>query len=419
MSREAGEFRSENVHDDDLLRLAARYGTPCYVYFAELIEARLAALAAAFGPCVGVSYAVKCNPNPGLLGWLAGRVDGLDISSVGEMRLACRAGWSPAAMSFTGPGKRAAEIAEAIEAGVGELVLESVDEALTADRVARALGRRQRVLVRLAPSEVPKGFGDRMAGRPCAFGIDVETMHEEIPAILALGGLEVVGLHIYSGTQCLVPAAICANWRLFMAIFREVAERHDLAPQKLVFGSGLGIPHFDSDVPLDLGDVADGIRHEFAAFAAEPRFRGARLLLETGRYVVGEAGYFVTRVIRTKQSRGTGFAICDGGMNQHLAASGNFGMVVRRNYRMHRVGGGIPDRPVTVVGPLCTPIDRLGVDVLMPPLAPGDLVAVHASGAYGLTASPVGFISHDPAREILVDRDAARDVSRPPGDLAG
>lgn len=405
------------IVDECLQRAAVSFGTPAYVYFTTSIEAQIARLRAAFGTRFSLSYAAKSNPNPALLDWLKNHVELLDVSSIGELRLALRAGWDASRASFTGPGKRDFELHEAMESGIGELVLESVREAVAADRIARSLGRVQEVMIRVAPARVPKGFGDQMAGRPSPFGIDLELVHAELPEILALQNLRVVGLHIYSGTQCLKPDAISENYRIFLGIFREICDRHGLAPDKLVFGSGLGIPYHDGDTALELGATARGIVDELDALKREPRFADTCLVLELGRYLVGEAGYFVTRVISIKESRGARIGICDGGMHHHLPASGHFGMVIHRNYSMHKVGGGEPTEKIDLVGPLCTSIDRLASGVMLPRIDEGDLIAVHNSGAYGLTASPVHFISHAPPHEILVCPGGMRDVSRVLGDL--
>lgn len=407
------------IHKDDaiLMKAAKEFGTPSYVYLLDRIEERIAEIDAAFGSRFALSYAVKSNPNPQLLRWLHTRIDTLDISSIGEMRLGVQAGWEPKRMSFTGPGKRDAELVEAIEAGLGELVVESVDEAIRADRFAAAAGVKQDILIRIGPNQVPKGFGDQMAGRPSAFGIDYETMHEEVSQILALEHLRVTGLHIYSGTQCLVPSAICENYREFLRIFSELSDRYDLKPEKLIFGSGLGIPYFENDEPLDLVATAGGIVDELDVFRKASRYTGTKLVLEIGRYMVGEAGYYLTSVTRVKDSRGTRIGICDGGMNNHLPASGNFGMVIHRNYRMHKVGGGVAEEKVNLAGPLCTPLDRIGVGVHLPRVSAGDVIAVHSSGAYGLTASPIHFISHDLPREFLIEGDQIRDVTRSLGDF--
>lgn len=398
--------------DSILAGAVERFGTPAYIYLTDAIEARLTELRASLGAWFDVSYAMKCNPNPALLAWLAPRVDLIDVSSGGEFALACAAGWQAQRASFTGPAKRDDELRAVIAGGLGELVIESPREARAADRIAAELGVVQPVLIRLAPDRVPKGFGDHMAGRPSPFGIDIEDAPVALPQILALPNLHVIGLHIYSGTQCLRPDAIAENWRIYMQIFRETCATHDLMPQKLVFGAGLGIPYHPGDTALSLPQIAADIGPDLTAFRNEPRFSRTKLVLELGRFLVGEAGYFVTRVISTKSSRGSRLAICDGGMNAHLAASGNFGMVLRRNYVIHKIGGGDEVEKVDISGPLCTSIDKIGGAVLLPPLAEGDLIAIHTSGAYGPTASPLHFISHPTPREILVEGAQARDVTR-------
>ncbi len=398
------------VIDGVLAQVARTTGTPCYVYFLSAIENRIAALRDAFAGRFALSFAVKSNPNPALLGWLAPRVAFLDVSSIGEMHAGIRAGWDPSRISFTGPAKRDDDLREAMALGVGQIILESVREAAAADRIAAATGQIQRVMIRIAPDHVPRGFGDQLAGRPSPFGIDWEDAATELPLILAMPSLRVVGLHIYSGTQCLKAEAVAANYRIFLTIFRTICTDHDLYPEKLVFGSGLGIPYHPGDQPLDLAALADDIAGDLAEFAREPRFRDTGLVLELGRYLVGEAGYFLTQLVSVKTSRGTRIGICDGGMNNHLPASGHFGMVIRRNYTMHKVGAATGDGPVhaiDLVGPLCTSIDRLAVAVHLPHLDVGDVVAVHGSGAYGPTASPVNFISHPHPHEILIGVDGA------------
>ncbi|MTH79818.1 type III PLP-dependent enzyme [Paracoccus aestuariivivens] len=403
-----------------LTEAATRFGTPSYVYFTDVIEARLAALRAAFAPWFAVSFAVKSNPNPALLGWMRDRLDYLDISSGGEFALSQQAGWEHARISFTGPAKREDELRPAIAAGLGELVIESLREARLANEIAAELGCVQPVLIRIAPDRVPKGFGDQMAGRPSPFGIDVEDAGDALPRIAAMPNLRIIGLHIYSGTQCLKPQAISENWRIFIATFGAICDDLDLSPEKLVFGSGLGIPYHPGETPLDLAEITDEIGPELDAFRAIPRFAKTRFVLELGRYLVAPAGYFVTRVVSVKQSRGTRIAICDGGLNANLAASGNFGMVIRRNYVMHRVAivdaVDPPHEKHDISGPLCTSIDKLGSGVSLPQLEEGDLLAVHAAGAYGPTASPIHFISHPLPVEVLVTGGQLQDISQFRGD---
>lgn len=400
--------------DGHLTAAAERFGTPAYVYFTDVIDARLADLRRAFDGAFAISYAVKSNPNPALLGWMRERLDYLDVSSGGEFALSVAAGWAPERISFTGPAKRTPELRAAIAAGLGELVLESLREAVLANAIAAELGVVQPVLIRIAPDLVPKGFGDQMAGRPSPFGIDIEDAAEILPQIAALPHLRIIGLHIFSGTQSLRPAAICDNWRIFIAIFSRLCDQLEIMPEKLIFGSGLGIPHHPGEIALDLDQIAADIGPDIADLRAMPRFANTRLVLEMGRYLVGPAGYFVTRVVSVKASRGSHIAICDGGLNANLAASGNFGMVLRRNYLMHRIGpdDDRPEMKQDVTGPLCTSIDKLGGAVLLPRLDEGDLVTVYPGGAYGPTASPLYFISHPMPAEILITGGQMQDATR-------
>jgi len=407
--------------DRTLERVCELFGTPAYVYFLDTIYRRVEEIERAFGGRFAVSYAVKCNPNPELLRRLESRVAMLDVSSIGEFGLGLRGGWDASRISFTGPGKRDFELREAIQHRVGELVVESLREARIANQIALGLGTRQPILVRIAPSEVPKGFGDHMAGRPVAFGIDVEVIDHAMREIGTMQGLFVEGLHIYSGTQCLKNEALAENYGIFIEIFRSVCERHGIVPKKLVFGSGIGIPYHDNESEIDLDMLARLVNPRLDELKETPRFRHAQCVLETGRFLVGEAGIFLTQVISKKESRGVTICICDGGMNNHLPASGHFGMVIQRNYRMHKLGDG--DRqasasPFHLVGPLCTSIDRLGNNVMFHGLEEGDVIAIESSGAYGLTASPLYFISHPLPAEVLVDRNQLVDISRTPSDLA-
>ena len=393
-----------------LLALVPRTGTPAYVYFADEIRARARALAAAFGGALTISYAVKANPAAGVLRTLRGFADGLDVSSGGEIDRALAAGWPAAAIGFTGPGKRDAELRRAVEAGVGEVVLESLDEARALDACARAAGTVQRVLLRIAPDRVPPGFGDTMSGKPVAFGIDEEDVPRVVPEVLALRGLALVGFHAYSGTQCLRAEAIAENWSIHARVFAAAAARAGIEPERLVLGSGLGIPYHDGQHGLDLGEVARAAAPVIDRLRAD--FPRARLVLETGRFLVGEAGVYLTRVLRTKDSRGTRIGICDGGLHHHLAACGLFGMVIKRNYRLANLSAppGPDAGPFQLSGPLCTSIDVLARGVALPRLAAGDVIAIEASGAYGASASPQGFLSHPPVREWLVDGAALHDA---------
>ena len=400
--------RDTGDRDTVLRRIAETHGTPFFAYSVPDVRARVRALREAFGRLVSISYAVKSNPAPGLLRSMVPEVDVLDVSSGGELEAALACGAKR--VGFTGPGKREAELRAAVLADEDVVVvLESVDEAELLASLAREAGTTQRVLVRIAPTRVPPGFGDSMAGKPVAFGIDEEDLAPALSAIEQMEGLALVGYHAYSGTQCLRPAAIVENWGIFAELFRRAAGIVGRAPKELVFGSGLGIPYHEDQKPLDLAEIAPGAIPLFEGLKSE--YPSVELALETGRYLVGEAGVLVTRVLRTKDSRGTRIGICDAGMNCHLAAAGMFGMAIRRNYRMKNLScEGAPQGAYQLSGPLCTSLDVLARGVPLSRLEKGDLVVIETSGAYGPSASPTRFISHDAPAEWLVDGDRLVDA---------
>ncbi|MCE7032666.1 pyridoxal-dependent decarboxylase, exosortase A system-associated [Lysobacter sp. GX 14042] len=378
--------------------VAAVGGTPCYLYDRGRISARVAGLRAMLPRRVLLHYAMKANPMPALVGHMAGLVDGIDVASAGELRVALDAGMAAADISFAGPGKSDAELEQAQAAGI--LVnIESFREIGPLARASEADGRPARVAVRVnLPFEL-KASGMKMSGGARQFGIDAEQVPEALRAISA-AGLRFEGFHMFAGSQNLRHAAIVeAQQRSY-----ELAlQWQDLLPaplRSLNLGGGFGIPYAPGDLPLEPGPVADNL----AALAARMRgdFPDAHMVVELGRYLVGEAGLYVCRVVDRKHSRGQVFLVVDGGMHHHLAASGNFGQVIRRNYPLMVNGRPGAREPASVVGPLCTPLDLLGDRMELGVAAEGDLVAVFQSGAYGRSASPRGFLSHPEVREALV-----------------
>jgi diaminopimelate decarboxylase len=389
------------------LRAVVRdFGTPCYVYFMDQVRDRVARVRAAFGSRFRISYAVKCNPNGTLLRRLQSVVDILDVSSAGEARRAVLAGWDPINVSFTGPAKTAVELQTSVDMGIGEVILESIDEAALLNRLAEQSGKRQRVLVRIGPQRVPRGFGLHMSGKPSQFGIDEEEVDHAVQAIESFAHLDLCGFHIYSGTQCLNAEAVAENYGIFIDVFKRVCRTRNVSPHRLIFGSGIGIPYFDTDTPVDLTAIAERTNPVIDAFKQDPLFSGAELVLEMGRYLVGEAGVYLTRVVRMKRSRGVVIGICDGGMHHHLAAAGHLGTLIQRNYGMLKITEDDPATPeevYTLVGSLCTTLDTLGRQVKFNGLEAGDVIGILCSGAYGVSASPIHFISHPPPKEIILE----------------
>ncbi len=395
-----------------LSRAAGHVGTPAYVYDMDAIDARFNELKRLFGRHFGVSYAVKANPNVALMQRIRRHVATFDVSSWREAERALAAGMAAPGITFSGPVKRPAELANAIDAGIGELVLESLAEAEAAGALAAARHRRQPVLIRINPATATSHFGVNMAGKASQFGIDEEVLDAAIARVQALAHLDLVGFHIYSGTNSLNAAAIVANFALFIRLFRHAAAVAAIRPRKLVFGSGFGVPYAEGETSLDVEAVAAGVMPLLDDLKADPAFAEAECVLEMGRWLVGPAGWLLTGVVTAKTSRGVEIRGCDAGFNNHLAACGMMGTVIRRNWNFTNISNeSAAIATYTLVGPLCTTIDILATSIALPEVRVGDVLAIASSGAYGLTASPTRFISHPEPAEVLLDGEAVIDVT--------
>ncbi len=390
-----------------LTQLAARVGrTPFFAYDRGLLRARVAELRAALpGGKDGIKlhYAMKANPMPALVGLMAGLVDGIDVASAGELKVALDAGADPAEVSFAGPGKRDPELHQAVASGV--LVnVESMRELPVLAAAARELGVLARVAVRVNPDFELKGSGMKMGGGPKQFGVDVEVVPEMLAAIAREGPdcLAFEGFHLFSGSQNLRAESICEAQRKGYELALRLATEAKLTVRFLNLGGGFGIPYFPGDTRLDLTPIGENLallqqraRHEMPQ---------ASFVIELGRYFVGEAGVYVTRIVDRKVSRGQVFLVADGGLHHHLAASGNFGQVVRKNYPVaigNRMGSASTES-ASLVGPLCTPLDILADRMELPVAEVGDLAVVFQSGAYGASSSPQNFLGHPNCVEVLL-----------------
>lgn len=384
-----------------LRQLCARVGrTPFYAYDRGLLSARVAELRASLPSTVSLHYAMKANPMPALVGHMVSLVDGIDVASGGELKVALDAGASPRDISFAGPGKQSLELRQAVAAGI--LVnLESFREVFELAGIAQELGMPARVAVRVNPDFELKSSGMKMGGGPKQFGVDAEQVPDLLVEI-GRRGLSFEGFHLFAGSQNLKAAAIVeAQCKAYDLALRLAA--HAPAPVRtLNLGGGFGIPYFPGEQRLELGAIGDNLG--VLAQRAASDLPQAELVIELGRYLVGEAGIFVTRVIDRKVSRGQVFLVVDGGLNHHLSASGNFGQVIRKNYPVaigNRMESGETET-ASVVGPLCTPLDLLADRMELPRAQPGDLVVIFQSGAYGASASPQDFLGHPAVVEVLV-----------------
>ena len=392
------------IGDVPISDIVAQFQTPLFVYDQSVMDRKLVLLRHALPSSFHICYSVKANPNDAILDFFVTRGCGLEIASVGELTRALKAGCPPEHVLFAGPGKTKAELEFAVARNIGAIHVESLVEAERIDAICRRLAIRARVAVRVNPSVEGQGGAMRMGGKSAPFGIDEEKLDETLEYLLSQPTFEFRGIHLFTGTQILDHTVLLSQYRRGLDIARRVTTRTQTPLNTVDFGGGLGIRYFDSDLELDMAGLAEGLETMMTEVREDSSFSGTRFVVEPGRFLVGEAGVYVARVNDIKVSRGKKFLILDGGMNHHLAASGNLGQVLKKNFPITVVNK--LDRRererVDIVGPLCTPLDTLARDVDVPIANIGDLVGIFQSGAYALTASPVGFLSHPPPAEVLV-----------------
>lgn len=383
---------------DDLIAEAG--GTPLFAYDNNIVGTKIARFRAAMPDGVELHYAVKANHYADLLRFIARYVDGFDIASLGELKRLEEAEALGSPLSFAGPGKRDEELEAAIQAEV-VVNLESESEARRALAIAERLEIKPRLAVRINPPFALKGAGMKMGGLPSQFGVD----HDRAPALIReiiAGGADWQGLHIFAGSQALSAEALIEAHSATIALAAEVANGVGIAPPEVNLGGGFGIPYFAGEQELDIERVGTGLAKAFAK--APDILNTTRFAFELGRWLVGECGVYLTRIVDRKESRGQTFLVTDGGLHHMLAASGNFGQLLRRNYPVAVASrfGAPAEEDVSITGCLCTPLDLLADDVALPRAEVGDVIAIFCAGAYGLSASPQSFLSQPEAREMLV-----------------
>lgn len=388
--------------------LADQYQTPLFIYDRGIMDKKWSLLRDALPPAFSIYYSVKANPNQTILKHFLAKGAGLEVASAGEFCQALNAGCSPEKIVFAGPGKTEPELELVLGKGVGEIHLESMREAARVSAIAQRRGLEARVALRVNPSGEAEGGAMRMGGRPAAFGVDEESLDEVLDRLLSFKSLEFRGIHIFAGTQILDFQILTNQYRKGLEIARRVAARLKKPLHTLDFGGGLGTPYFPHEEPLDTIQLKASLDILFKTVHDDPLFAGTQFMVEPGRYLVGEAGVYVCRVNDLKVSRGKKFLILDGGMHHHLAASGNLGQTIKRNYPVAVLNklGEPADETYDLAGPLCTPLDVLARGAKLPRIDVGDLIGVFQSGAYGRSASPLGFLSHPAPPEVWVDNGA-------------
>lgn len=394
--------------------LAQKHGTPLFIYDRSVLDEKWNRLRNALPREFSICYSVKANPNRTMLRHFLAKGAGLEIASGGEFCQALSAGCPPAKILFAGPGKTEAELELVLEKGIGEIHAESQLEIERIGRICRARGVTARVAVRVNPGGDSEGGAMRMGGRAAPFGVDEENLDPVLDAIQSQSGIEFRGIHMFTGTQILEANVLLTQYRIGLDIALRIARRANKPIHTLDFGGGLGIPYFSHENELDANALRTGLEALIGEVRTEPLFAGTQFLVEPGRYLTGEAGVYVARINDIKVSRGKKFLIVDGGMHHHLAASGNLGQIIKRNYPVAVINklDRSAHETADIVGPLCTPLDVLARGVQLPEAAVGDLIGVFQSGAYARAASPLGFLSHATPPEVWVEDGKDRLIRR-------
>ena len=396
-----GEFAPSNV---PISRIAEDYGTPFYLYHGEMISERVRRVHEALG--TEVSYSVKANPSLGVCQLIASQQEaGAEVASSGELAVARASGFEPEDIVFAGPGKTDDELRRAVDEGIFAVNVESLGEIDRLAKTARAAGKTIGVGLRINPEAQLMGSGMRMGGTVGQFGMDQAELGEAVRKTLSHPELTLRGVHVYTATQVFEVEPLLEHCRNILEISLQAADLAGHPLEMVDFGGGFGVPYFEKTTEFDLGTFAAGFRELLAGYRPDPRLDGCRFLFELGRYLVADAGVYVTRAVEVKETRGKTFVVTDGGMNHHLTATGNMGQVFRKAYpllNLTRMGGVPGEEGIAVAGPCCTPLDMFGNNIPLAAPEVGDLIGVFYSGAYGYSASNLGFLSHPSPAEVLL-----------------
>ncbi len=389
------------IANTPLSQLSTRVGqTPFYVYIRDLVNQRMSELRQILPDGLKIHYAIKANPMPALLQHLATLIDGFDTASAREMKLALDTPINAKNISIAGPGKSSKELQQAIAAGI-TINIESINELFNIEKQCNIIGLQANIALRINPSFELKSAGVKMGGGSQPFGIDEEQIPLVLKTLLNMD-LKFSGFHVFSGSQNLKAESIIAAQNLTFQLIERISKNCPLEIKTLNIGGGFGIPYFPGDKPLDTQCIGDALAESIRRF--KQNHSQTDIIIELGRYLVGEAGLYVCQIIDKKISRGKTFLVVNGGLHHHLAATGNFGQVIRKNYPIAIGNNMISDKKerVSIVGPLCTPLDILADNIELPIANIGDFIVIFQSGAYGYTASPHQFLSQAECIEVLL-----------------
>jgi len=386
------------MNDIDLHRIAQKYGTPLYVYDGDKIVSQYQKLKSSLPEAFEIFYSMKANPLLGICQLFNNLNSCIEVASCGELYTALATGFSPDKIIFTSPGKSYAELEYAVEERIYSINIESVDEAHIINQIATQKNQRVDISIRINPDFNVAGSSIKMAGVPTQFGIDQILLSDAFDTILSLSNLNIVGIHIYTGTQVLSEQNILLTMDQIISFALELSEKYKFPLKFLDMGGGFGIPYFKGETDLSLEFLKEGFRQIWDKF--KEQLAQTRVVVESGRFLMAEAGSYLVKALYKKECKGSKYIVCDGGSNQH-ASSAFLGRHIRSNFPMHVLQKCELEEEVNVVGPLCTPTDIIGQKVMLPAVVPGDIIAIEKSGAYGFTQSPGAFLSHPVPAEVI------------------
>ncbi len=387
------------MKEEIIRRACVQYGTPLYIYDMDMFCENISTLRGQLLPDSGLFFSVKANPLPQFCKLAYQKGCGVEVASDGELNLALKAGILPKDIVFTGPGKTEEELKLAIQTGIYMINVESIQEIRKIQEIAKGEDKKVSIALRINPCKRKTTGKVQMSGTSSQFGIEEEDLTDELMVeILTMSNVDLCGIHIYMGTSILKAKEICENTEYAIQLGVKLAEKYRFHLKYLNAGGGFGVPYFSGDGRLDMEELAQGMKQLWGTYGK--KLADTRVYFESGRYLLAECGLFLTRVLYRKESKDNTYLVCDGGANFH-ASSAFLGRFVRGNFPMHVLGREGAEKEFNVTGSSCTPTDLIGQRVKLPEeTTEGDIIVIEKSGAYGLTYSPYGFLSHKLPKEV-------------------
>ena len=385
----------------NVLSLVKKYGSPLYVYDLEIIREQYQALKNAIPEKVRIFYAIKANPNPNICSFIRSLGARAEIASSGELYIALKSGFLGKDIIYNGPGKTDDDIKYAINNDVYVINVESLDELRRIDLIAQNKNKIVKVCIRINPIRTITQVKMQTGGGSQKFGTDEEDIETIITAALKFDWIDLQGIHIYVGSQILEPDILLGNIENTLKVAFNIAEKFGLPLKCINFGGGLGVPYNESEPEFDVEKFGKGLSALISK--VDKKYDNIRFVLEPGRFIVSEAGMFLTKVISVKESRGKKYAIVDGGINHAF-------LPIRMNKKYPTVIANkmaqtenAKKSNFIIGGPLCTSMDVFTNEVELPLVEINDIICIFNSGAYGFSASMLHFLSAPMPAEVIVE----------------